>query len=149
MKLGVSELIPIEISDDEVGKKAKKSTKPKNPPCAALGRKPHEDSGQKTHDFGVWDDKDDDVDDQELSLMSSQQVQPNQLTSACPTPESLMSPTTENDDTDASGTDMISKKIAKLEQDKKIMEDKYTMQKKTIEKKTDEITHLNQKLVQK
>ena len=29
------------------------------------------------------------------------------------------------------------------------MEAKYTMQKKTVEKKTDEITHLNQKLVQK
>ena len=112
--------IPIELSDNEVGKKAKKSTKPKNSPSAALGRKPHEDSGQKTRDFGVWDDQDDDVDDQELSLMSSQQVQPNQPTSACPTPESLTSPTSENDDTDASGTDMISKKIAKLEQEKKL-----------------------------
>ena len=149
MKIGVSEPIPIEISDNEVGKKAKKSTKPKNPPSAALGRKHHEDSGQKTHDFGVWEDQDDNVDDQELSLMSSQQVQPNQPTSVCLTPESVTSPTSENDDSDTSGTDMISKKIAKLEQDKKIMEAKYTMQKKTIEKKTDEITHLNQKLVQK
>ena len=148
MKIGVSELIPIEISDNEVGKKAKKSTKPKNPPSAALGRKPHEDSEQKSHDFGLWDDHDDNVDDQELSLVSSQQVPSNQPTSACATPESLTSPTSESDETDASGTDMISMKIAKLEQDRKIIEAKYTKQ-KTIEKKTDEITYLNKKLAQR
>ena len=151
MKIGVSELIPIEKSDDEVGKKAKKSTKPKNPPNAALGRKPHEDSEQKSCDFGLWDDHDDDddVDDQELSLVSSQQVPSNQPTSASATPESLTSPTSEKDETDASGTDTISKKIAKLEQDRKIMEAKYTKQKKTIQKKTDKITYLNEKLAQR
>ena len=149
MKIGVSELIPTEISDNEVGKKAKKSTKPKNPPSAALGRKPHEDSEQKSHDFGLWDDHDDNVDDQELSLVSSQQVPSNKPTSACATPESLTSPTCENDETDASGTDTISKKIAKLEQDRKIMEAQYTKQKKMIGKKTDEITYLNEKLAQR
>ena len=111
MKIDVSEPIPIEISDNEAGKKAKKSTKPKNPPSAAIGRKPHEDSKQKSCDFGLWDDHDDNVDDQELSLVSSQQVPSNQPTSACATPESLTSPTSENDETDASGTDMISKKL--------------------------------------
>ena len=63
--------------------------------------------------------------------------------------ESCSNGMSENDETDASGTYVITQKIAQLKKDKDAMEAKYQSQKVTIDEQIMKISNLNKKLVKK
>ena len=88
-------------------------TRSKTQLSASLGRRPDEDE-QKSHDFGSWEGHDEDVDDAELSVLSTQQISSDQQVSAYSSgqesvgasqvPSGRDSLGDKNDETDASGS---------------------------------------------
>ena len=118
LKIGISEPVPIDISDEESGKKSRgKVTKTKTILRAAVGKRPDDEerATQKSHDFTSWEDHKE-IDDAEMLILYTQQMSDQQVgySSGQESVTQVGYPSgqdssqgSENDEMDGSGPDVI------------------------------------------